>query len=407
MITIEKCEKNLEKQFKRIDEIAFFNANKVLCAFQENHISTQHFQATSGYGYDDIGRDNLGKVFASAFGAEKAIVSPLVTCGSHALGIALFALLRPNDLLLSISSSPYDTLIETIKSVDGKNLGTLEDFGIKYEQIELVDGKFDFENIEKQCRDKQPKVAFIQRSRGYSARSALSCDEIKKACEVVKKVSPQTIVFVDNCYGEFLEKQEPCEVGADLVVGSLIKNPGGGLAPSGAYFAGREDVIEKVSARVTTPSLLGEVGSYAYGYRLFYQGFFVAPSVVASAVKGAYLIGEVMSNLGYPCFPKSEDNTYDIIKSIYFNTSDELVKFVQLIQKFSPVDSFVLPLPWDMPGYTSQVIMAAGTFVSGASIELSCDSPIKAPYIAYFQGALTYEHAKIVAQNLINEFSKN
>ncbi len=407
MITIEKCEKNLEKQFKRIDEIAFFNANKVLRAFQENHISTQHFQATSGYGYDDIGRDNLGKVFASAFGAEKAIVSPLVTCGSHALGIALFALLRPNDLLLSISSSPYDTLIETIKSVDGKNLGTLEDFGIKYEQIELVDGKFDFENIEKQCMDKKPKVAFIQRSRGYSARSALSCDEIKKACEVVKKASPQTIIFVDNCYGEFLEKQEPCEVGADLVVGSLIKNPGGGLAPSGAYFAGREDVIEKVSARVTTPSLLGEVGSYAYGYRLFYQGFFIAPSVVASAVKGAYLIGEVMSNLGYPCFPKSDDNTYDIIKSIYFNTSDELVKFVQLIQKFSPVDSFVLPLPWDMPGYTSQVIMAAGTFVSGASIELSCDSPIKAPYIAYFQGALTYEHAKIVAQNLINEFSKN
>lgn len=407
MITISDCEKALEKQYKRIDDIAFFNANKVLRAFQEHHISTQHFQATSGYGYDDIGRESLGKIYATAFGAEKAIVSPLVTCGSHALGIALFALLRPNDLLLSISSFPYDTLIETIKSVDGKNLGTLEDFGIKYNQIELKDEKFDFEKIEEECRDKQPKVAFIQRSRGYSARSALSCEEIKKACKIVKHASPNTIILVDNCYGEFLEENEPCEVGADLMVGSLIKNPGGGLVPSGAYFAGREDVIEMVAARITTPSLLGEVGSYAYGYRLFYQGFFIAPSVVANAVKGAYLIGEVMNRLGYPCFPKSEDCTYDIIKSIYFNTSDELVKFVQLIQKFSPIDSFVLPLPWDMPGYTNPVIMAAGTFVSGASIELSCDSPIKAPYIAYFQGALTYEHAKIVAQNLINEFSKN
>lgn len=407
MLTIEQCEKKLEKQFQRIDEIAFYNAKKVLSAFAEHHISTQHFQATSGYGYDDIGRDNLGKVFASAFGAEQAIVSPLVTCGSHALGIALFALLRPNDLILSLSSSPYDTLVETIKSVDEKNLGTLQDFGIKYEQIELNDGKFDFHKIEQECKNKQPKVAFIQRSRGYSSRSALSCDEIKKACDIVKSVSPNTIIFVDNCYGEFLEKKEPCEVGADLIVGSLIKNPGGGLAPTGAYFAGRKDVIEKVAARLTTPSLLGEVGSYAYGYRLFYQGFFVAPSVVANAVKGAYLIGEVMSCLGYPCFPKSEDCTYDIIKSIHFNTSDELVRFVQLVQKYSPIDSFVLPLPWDMPGYTSQVIMAAGTFVSGASIELSCDSPIKAPYIAYFQGALTYEHAKIVAQNLISEFSQN
>lgn len=214
MITIEECEKSLEKQFKRIDDIAFYNANKVLRAFQEHHISTQHFQATSGYGYDDIGRDNLGKVFATAFGAEKAIVSPLVTCGSHALGIALFALLRPNDLLLSLSSSPYDTLIETIKSVDEKNLGTLEDFGIKYNQIELKDGQFDFEKIENECKNKQPKVAFIQRSRGYSARSALSCEEIKKACEIVKHASPNTIIFVDNCYGEFLEKNEPCEVGA-------------------------------------------------------------------------------------------------------------------------------------------------------------------------------------------------
>lgn len=406
MTTIEACEKKLEQQFKRIDDIAYFNANKVLRAFQEHHISTQHFQPTSGYGYDDIGRDTLGKVYASAFGAEEAIVSPLVTCGSHALAAALFAILRPNDLMLSITSAPYDTLNDTIKSKDDKNLGTLEDYGIKYEQVDLKNGKFDFEEIKKECSKKQPKLVFIQRSRGYSDRSALCVEEIKKACEIVKTASPKSVIMVDNCYGEFLEKQEPCEVGADLMVGSLIKNPGGGLAPSGAYFAGRKDVIEKVSARLTSPSLLGEVGSYAAGYRLFYQGFFIAPSVVASAVKGAYLIGEVMCGLGYPCFPKSSEPTYDIIKSIYFETSDELVKFVQLIQKFSPVDSFVLPLPWDMPGYTSEVIMAAGTFVSGASIELSCDSPIKAPYIAYFQGALTYEHAKIVAQNLIDEFSK-
>lgn len=404
--TIEFCEKQLKEQFKRINEIAFFNASKVLRAFSDNHISTQHFQATSGYGYDDIGRENLGKIFASAFGAESAIVSPLVTCGSHALSIGLFAILRPNDLMLSITSAPYDTLIETIKSTDGKNLGTLEDYGVKYEQIELKAGQFDFEKIQSECKEKQPKLVFIQRSRGYSDRSALSVDEIEKACKIVKSASPNSVIMVDNCYGEFLEKKEPCEVGADLIVGSLIKNPGGGLAPSGAYFAGRNDVIEKVSARLTSPSLLGEVGSYAAGYRLFYQGFFMAPSVVANAVKGAYLIGEVMHQLGYPCFPKSNECTYDIIKSIYFETSDELVRFVQLIQKFSPIDSFVLPLPWDMPGYTSQVIMAAGTFVSGASIELSCDSPIKAPYIAYFQGALTYEHAKIVAQNLIDEFSK-
>ena len=401
---IELCEENLIDQYKRIEDIAFFNSKKVIQAFQDNRISTQHFAPTTGYGYDDVGRDTLGRVFAQIFGCEDAIVSPHITCGSHALSVALFAILRPGDTMLSISSRPYDTLNDTIFSQGTNNLGTLEDFNIKYEQVDLIDGKFDFDEIKKQCLILKPKVVFIQRSRGYSERSALSTDDIEKACKAVRETSINTTIIVDNCYGEFLEKLEPTQVGADLAVGSMIKNPGGGLAPTGAYFAGKKDVIEKVAARITSPSLLTEVGSYAMGYRLFYQGLFMAPSVVASAVKGAYLIGEVMTKLGYSCFPKSNENSYDIIKSIHFNTSEELIRFVQCIQKYSPIDSYVLPLPWDMPGYTDQVIMAAGTFVSGASIEMSCDSPIKEPYIAYFQGALTYEHAKVVAESLANSF---
>ena len=401
---IELCEENLIDQYKRIEDIAFFNSRKVIQAFQDNRISTQHFAPTTGYGYDDVGRDTLGRVFAQIFGCEDAIVSPHITCGSHALSVALFAILRPGDTMLSISSRPYDTLNDTIFSQGTNNLGTLEDFNIKYEQVDLIDGKFDFDEIKKQCLILKPKVVFIQRSRGYSERSALSTHDIEKACKAVRETSINTTIIVDNCYGEFLEKLEPTQVGADLAVGSMIKNPGGGLAPTGAYFAGKKDVIEKVAARITSPSLLTEVGSYAMGYRLFYQGLFMAPSIVASAVKGAYLIGEVMTKLGYSCFPKSNENSYDIIKSIHFNTSEELIKFVQCIQKYSPIDSYVLPLPWDMPGYTDQVIMAAGTFVSGASIEMSCDSPIKEPYIAYFQGALTYEHAKVVAESLANSF---
>lgn len=401
---IELCEENLIDQYKRIEDIAFFNSRKVIQAFQDNRISTQHFAPTTGYGYDDVGRDTLGRVFAQIFGCEDAIVSPHITCGSHALSVALFAILRPADTMLSISSRPYDTLNDTIFSQGTNNLGTLEDFNIKYEQVDLIDGKFDFDEIKKQCLILKPKVVFIQRSRGYSERSALSTHDIEKACKAVRETSINTTIIVDNCYGEFLEKLEPTQVGADLAVGSMIKNPGGGLAPTGAYFAGKKDVIEKVAARITSPSLLTEVGSYAMGYRLFYQGLFMAPSIVASAVKGAYLIGEVMTKLGYSCFPKSNENSYDIIKSIHFNTSEELIKFVQCIQKYSPIDSYVLPLPWDMPGYTDQVIMAAGTFVSGASIEMSCDSPIKEPYIAYFQGALTYEHAKVVAESLANSF---
>ena len=401
---IELCEENLIDQYKRIEDIAFFNSRKVIQAFQDNRISTQHFAPTTGYGYDDVGRDTLGRVFAQIFGCEDAIVSPHITCGSHALSVALFAILRPADTMLSISSRPYDTLNDTIFSQGTNNLGTLEDFNIKYGQVDLIDGKFDFDEIKKQCLILKPKVVFIQRSRGYSERSALSTHDIEKACKAVRETSINTTIIVDNCYGEFLEKLEPTQVGADLAVGSMIKNPGGGLAPTGAYFAGKKDVIEKVAARITSPSLLTEVGSYAMGYRLFYQGLFMAPSIVASAVKGAYLIGEVMTKLGYSCFPKSNENSYDIIKSIHFNTSEELIKFVQCIQKYSPIDSYVLPLPWDMPGYTDQVIMAAGTFVSGASIEMSCDSPIKEPYIAYFQGALTYEHAKVVAESLANSF---
>lgn len=404
MINLYQCEENLKEQFKRIEDIAMFNTKKVLKAFQDNRVSTQHFAPTTGYGYDDLGRDCLSKLFAQIFNSEDAIVSPLITCGSHALSLALFALLRPHDNMISISSNPYDTLMDSILSKDNEDLGTLQDFNINYSQIELKNGSFDKDEIIKQCKLKNPKVIFIQRSRGYTSRSAFSCQDISNICELIKRESPNSIIVVDNCYGEFVEKIEPCECGADLIIGSMIKNPGGGLAPTGAYFAGKKDIIKKVAARLTSPSLLTEVGSYAHGYREFYQGLFIAPTVVLNAIKGAYLIGEVMNNMGYKCFPNSDEPTFDIIKSIIFNNSSDLIKFVQTIQQLSPVDSYVTPLPWDMPGYQEQVIMAAGTFVSGASIELSCDSPIKEPFIAYFQGSLTYEHAKIVAQYLIENF---
>lgn len=397
-MTIEECEKKLEDKFKELEDISFYNQKKVLKAFQENRISAQHFAGTTGYGYDDIGRDTLRKVYANVFGAEDAIVSPLITCGSHAISTVLFGLLRPGDTLLSISGSLYDTLQDTIY---GKGNGSLEDLGVKYEQIEMEDGEFDLPKILEGIKKFQPKVIFVQRSRGYSSRKALSCEKMREVFSAIRKEYKEGFIAVDNCYGEFVEKNEPTEVGADVIVGSLIKNPGGGLAPTGGYIAGTSKAIELISKRYTSPSLGLEVGSFEMGYRLFYQGLFLAPHVVKEAIKGGYLIGKIMEEKGYRVIPASDENSYDIIKSVVFNTEDELIKFVQNIQKFSPVDSFVLPMPWDMPGYEDRVIMAAGTFVGGASIELSCDSPIKKPYIAYFQGGLTYEHIKIVAEELL------
>lgn len=397
-MTISECEKKLENKFKELEDISFYNQKKVLKAFQEHKISAQHFAGTTGYGYDDIGRDTLRKVYASVFGAEDAIVSPLITCGSHAISLVLYGLLRPGDTLLSISGNLYDTLQETLF---GKGTGSLEDLGIKYEQIDMTQDNFDIPKILVEIKKIQPKVIFVQRSRGYSSRKAISCEVMREVFSAIRKEYKDGFIAVDNCYGEFVEKNEPTEVGADIIVGSLIKNPGGGLVPTGGYIAGTAKAIDLISKRYTSPSLGLEVGSFEMGYRLFYQGLFLAPHVVKEAIKGGYLIGKVMEEKGYKVIPASNENTYDIIKSVVFNNEDELVKFVQNIQKFSPVDSYVLPMPWDMPGYEDKVIMAAGTFVGGASIELSCDSPIKKPYIAYFQGGLTYEHIKIVAEELL------
>ena len=395
---LKVCEEKLQKQFDIVDDIAFFNQKKVLDAFVKNKVTSQCFAGTTGYGYDDVGRDTLAKVYADVFGGESAIVSPLITCGSHAITIVLFGLLRPNDILLSATGNLYDTLSDTLL---GKNNGSLENFGVKYMQVDMAGNNIDEALLVKKVKKLKPKVVFFQRSRGYSERKALSVDDMEGVFKKIKEVSPKSFIVVDNCYGEFVEKKEPLQVGADVIVGSLIKNPGGGLAPTGGYIVGKKEAVDKIATRFTSPSLLCEVGSFEQGYRLFYQGLFMAPHTVAQAIKGAYLVGQVMEEKGYKVIPASDERAYDIIKSVVFNTEDELVKFVQTVQTISPVDSFVLPLPWDMPGYEDQVIMAAGTFVGGASIELSCDSPIKKPYIAYFQGGLTYEHVKVFAQKLL------
>lgn len=397
MASIKEIEKKLAKQFEKIDDIAFFNQKKVLDAFAECKITTQCFAGTTGYGYDDQGRDKLAMLFSHVFKTEKAIVSPLITCGSHAISIVLYGLLRPNDTILSISGQLYDTLYDTLF---GKDNGSLENFGIKFKQIELKNDNFDKELILKAIKKYKPKVIFVQRSRGYTSRKALSIKQMQEIFAEIKMVKNPPFIVVDNCYGEFVEEKEPTEVGADVIVGSLIKNPGGGLAPTGGYIAGTKKAIDMISTRFTSPSLLLEVGSYELGYRMFYQGLFLAPHTVAQALKGAMLVGGVMEEKGYKIIPSNDEQPDDIIKSVFFNSEDELVKFVQLVQKISPIDSFIVPMPWDMPGYNDKVIMAAGTFVSGASIELSCDSPIKKPYIAYFQGGLTYEHVKIMAEHL-------
>ena len=397
MASIKEIEKKLAKQFEKIDDIAFFNQKKVLDAFAECKITTQCFAGTTGYGYDDQGRDKLAMLFSHVFKTEKAIVSPLITCGSHAISIVLYGLLRPNDTILSISGQLYDTLYDTLF---GKDNGSLENFGIKFKQIELKNDNFDKELILKAIKKYKPKVIFVQRSRGYTSRKALSIKQMQEIFAEIKMVKNPPFIVVDNCYGEFVEEKEPTEVGADVIVGSLIKNPGGGLAPTGGYIAGTKKAIDMISTRFTSPSLLLEVGSYELGYRMFYQGLFLAPHTVAEALKGAMLVGGVMEEKGYKIIPSNDEQPDDIIKSVVFTNEDELVKFVQLVQKISPIDSFIVPMPWDMPGYNDKVIMAAGTFVSGASIELSCDSPIKKPYIAYFQGGLTYEHVKIMAEHL-------
>ncbi|MDE7394771.1 MAG: methionine gamma-lyase family protein [Clostridiales bacterium] len=388
---IKECEKKAQPQFERIDAIAYKNQVKVLDAFHAHKIALRHFAPTTGYGYDDVGRDTLSEIFAQIAGAESAIVSPLITSGTHAITLMLFGILRPNDTLLSVTGDVYDTLQDVIS---GEHIGSLRDFGVTYRKIELQNGKPNQPAIEDAVRKYKPKVVFLQRSRGYSQRDALSIEEIQTTCSYVKAIDPNIIIAVDNCYGEFVSEKEPTEVGADLIAGSMIKNPGGGIAPTGGYIAGKADAVQAVGYRLTAPGVGTEVGSYAADYRPFYQGLFMAPHVTAQALKGSVLFGAVFDALGYETIPKSNAPCNDIIRSVRFNTAEELIAFCRAVQAVSPIDSHVVPYPWDMPGYNNQVIMAAGTFVQGASIELSADSPIKEPYIAYLQGGLTYEHAK-------------
>lgn len=391
---VNEVEKECEPIFAKLEDICLHNQKKVLDAFRDANVNLADIASSTGYGNDDRARVKLSEVYARAFGAETGIVSPLITSGTHALTIALFGILRPDDIMFSVTGKPYDTLIDVIF---GEGIGSLKDFKIKYEDVELVDNDFDYCAIEKQMKKLHPRMVYVQRSRGYTSRESLSVAKIEKLIKFVKEIDSKVIVMVDNCYGEFVEKLEPSNVGADVMVGSLIKNAGGGIAPTGAYIVGTNYAIEQISSRFIAPSIGLEIGSYAGSYTPFFQGVFSAPHVVLSALKGSVLFGRVAEKFGINSTPNFGDELHDIVRTIVFGNEDGLIEFCRIIQKLSPIDSNVVPFPWDMPGYNDQVIMAAGAFVQGSSIELSADGPIRAPYIAYMQGGVTYEHVKIVA----------
>lgn len=401
MKLIESCEKKLESAFKRVDGVSYFNQVKVLKAFNKYNVATRHFNGSTGYGYGDEGRDCLGKLYAEVFGAEEGIVSPHLLSGTHALTVALFGLLRPSDTLLCISGMPYDTLRGVIF---GENNGSLKDFGVNFDYCDLLDGEFDCKTIKKKLSDKV-KIVYIQRSRGYELRDALSCGQIETVCKFLRENGFKGCIFVDNCYGEFVEKTEPTQVGADIIVGSLIKNAGGGLAPTGGYICGKREYIDLIGKRLTAPSIGLEVGSFAGGYQYFYQGLFLAPHTVAQALKTSLLIGTAMGELGYRNYPSLDKIPYDITRAIQFDSAEKMIDFIREVQYASPVDGFVTCEPWAMPGYDDDIIMAAGTFVGGSSIELSADGPVKPPYIVYFQGGLTYEHGKYALQRILDKIS--
>lgn len=383
---------DLKPRFDKIDEIAELNQLKVLKAMQKNCVAENCMSGTTGYGYDDKGRDTLERVYADIFHTEDALVRAQITCGTHALALALMSNLRPGDELLSPVGKPYDTLEEVIGIRDSK--GSLKEYGISYSQVDLLpDGSFDYPNIQKAINDKT-KLVTIQRSKGYQTRPTLSVKRIGELITFIKNIKPDIICMVDNCYGEFTEVIEPSDVGADMTVGSLIKNPGGGLAPLGGYIVGKKECIENAAYRLTSPGLGREVGASLNVNKDFYEGIFLAPTVVASALKGAIFAANIYEKAGFHCVPNSTESRHDIIQAVTLGTAEGLIAFCQGIQSASPVDSNVTPYPWDMPGYDSQVIMAAGTFVSGASIELSADGPLKEPYAVYFQGGLTFPHVK-------------
>lgn len=397
---VNECELNCKEQFNKIEEIEFHNQLKVLNAFNEHEIQSYHFIGSSGYGHNDIGKEKISALFATIFGTEDAFVTPLISCGTEAISHALFGLLRPGDTMLSISGTPYDTLMNIIYGVEGKNVGSLKDYNINYDEVDLKDNDFDIPCIIKKINELKPKILYIQRSRGYSLRNALNIAQIERAIKEIRKVT-NAYVVVDNCYGEFTENLEPTNVGADLVIGSLLKNMGGGIAPTGGYIAGKSELIELISYKMTSPALGVDIGSYEPGYKAFFEGLFVSPHIVAQAKKLVVLTSAVMNTLGYKTVPSLNDTLSDIVCCIQFNDKKKLVDFTRAIQYASAIDSNTTLEAGEMDGYADKIIMASGSFNQGSSIELSCDGPMREPYAGFLQGCLSYQHGKIGLINAI------
>ncbi len=400
----KQADEDLKEIFNNVDDLCFKNSSKVLNSFIDNRISEIHFNSTSGYGYNDIGRDKIEDVFSQVLGAEDSLVRNQFISGSHALTVCLFALLRPNDVLLSISGKPYDTLDKVIGIID--NPSSLKSYGIKYEQIDLIDNDFDYDSIKDTLLKKKIKVIEIQRSKGYSTRKSLSIEKIEKVIKFIREIDKDVIIMIDNCYCEFVESKTPLEVGADIMVGSLIKNLGAGIAPNGAYISGKKELVELAAERLTVPGQGKEVGPTLGINKRILQGLYFAPSVVCSSIKTAIFTSYMLEKLGYEVEPKYNDARVDIVQNIIFKNENDLVKYCQGIQASSPIDSNAIPLPDDMPGYEDKVVMASGSFNQGSSIELSCDGPLRYPYIAYQQGSLTYQYGKIAVLRAIDNLIK-
>ena len=401
---ISTSENEVQEIFDKINETSFYFSEKVLNAFHKFRVSESHFMSTTGYGYNDIGRDVIENIFAEVLGGEDALVRSQFISGSHALTVALFAFLRPGDIMLSITGKPYDTLDEVIGIRE--NNSSLKSFGISYEQIDLVNDDFDYEQIRNLLTSKKIKLIEIQRSKGYSTRKSITIDKLERVVKLIREIDKEVIIMIDNCYCEFVEKTSPLEVGADVIVGSLIKNLGGGIAPNGAYIVGKKELVELAADRLTVPGEGKEVGPTLGINKQILQGLYMAPSVVANSLKTAVLASRVLENMGYKVEPKYNDERADIVQNIEFNDADKLIAFTQGIQAASAIDSFATPLPWDMPGYEDQVIMASGSFTQGSSIEISCDGPIRPPYIAYLQGSLTYEYGTLAILSAIKNLER-
>lgn len=398
---IEDQEKLLCDEFKQIDDVCMYNSRKVIESFWQNNVSEIHFNATTGYGYNDLGRDKVEEVYKTIFGAEDALVRGQFISGSHALTVALFALLRPNDTMLSISGLPYDTLHEVIGIRE--NPSSLKSYNINYEQIDLINNDFDYDKIKQTLTNKKIKLIEIQRSKGYSTRKSITIDKLKKVIQFIRSIDKEVIIMIDNCYCEFVDKVEPIEIGADIIVGSLIKNLGAGIAPNGAYIVGKKQYVQLAAERLTVPGEGKEVGPSLGINKQILQGLFMAPSVVASSLKTAILTSKVLETLGYDVEPKYNEKRTDIVQNIIFNNEKDLINYCVGIQNGSPIDANAKPTPWDMPGYDSKVIMASGSFTQGSSIEISCDGPIRPPYIAYQQGSLTYDYGKLALEKALQE----